>query len=116
MPTTTRPPVGSGEGAITTTWEPGNSRVSVQPIMSRRTQGIIRIAFLLIRKGYTGRSRKKPRISVSSHVGPRCDNRLAVKAKDILQAIGETPLVGVGRLSPNPNVRLWAKLEGQNPT
>ena len=34
----------------------------------------------------------------------------------ILDAIGNTPLVGVPRLSPNPGVRIWAKLEGQNPT
>ena len=35
---------------------------------------------------------------------------------DILDAIGDTPLVGLSRLSPRPEVRLWAKLEGQNPT
>ncbi len=35
---------------------------------------------------------------------------------DILEAIGNTPLVGLPRLSPKPGVRLWAKLEGQNPT
>ena len=34
----------------------------------------------------------------------------------ILDAIGDTPLVGMQRLSPNPRVRLWAKLEGNNPT
>ena len=45
-----------------------------------------------------------------------CDNLGAVKAADILDAIGETPLVGIPRLSPKPAVRLWAKLEGQNPT
>jgi cysteine synthase len=39
-----------------------------------------------------------------------------VRAADILHAIGNTPLVGVQRLSPKPQVRLWAKLEGQNPT
>jgi [CysO sulfur-carrier protein]-thiocarboxylate-dependent cysteine synthase len=39
-----------------------------------------------------------------------------VKAGDILQAVGDTPLVGIQRLSPKPSVRLWAKLEGQNPT
>jgi cysteine synthase B len=39
-----------------------------------------------------------------------------VRATDILEAIGNTPLVGIQRLSPNPGVRLWAKLEGQNPT
>ncbi|MEO7804217.1 MAG: pyridoxal-phosphate dependent enzyme [Actinomycetota bacterium] len=35
---------------------------------------------------------------------------------DVTGIIGETPLVGINRLSPNPNVRIWAKLEGQNPT
>jgi cysteine synthase B len=39
-----------------------------------------------------------------------------MKARDILDAIGDTPLVGIQRLSPKPSVRLWAKLEGQNPT
>ncbi|HWC70333.1 MAG TPA: cysteine synthase family protein [Actinomycetota bacterium] len=35
---------------------------------------------------------------------------------DILHAIGNTPLVGMPRMSPKPGVRLWAKLEGTNPT
>src|SRR5213592_2375373 len=39
-----------------------------------------------------------------------------VRANDILDAIGNTPLVGIPRMSPKPEVRLWAKLEGQNPT
>ncbi len=39
-----------------------------------------------------------------------------VRANDILGAIGNTPLIGIQRLSPRPGVRLWAKLEGQNPT
>ncbi|HYL50708.1 MAG TPA: cysteine synthase family protein [Acidimicrobiia bacterium] len=34
---------------------------------------------------------------------------------DVLGLIGNTPLVGVHALSPNPDVRIWAKLEGQNP-
>ncbi len=34
---------------------------------------------------------------------------------DVLGLIGNTPLVGVHALSPNPAVRIWAKLEGQNP-
>jgi [CysO sulfur-carrier protein]-thiocarboxylate-dependent cysteine synthase len=46
----------------------------------------------------------------------RCDNRWSMRANDILDAIGETPLVGIQRLSARPSVRLWAKLEGQNPT
>lgn len=35
---------------------------------------------------------------------------------DITGLVGETPVVGLPRLSPNPSVRIWAKLEGQNPT
>ncbi|GBC86695.1 O-phosphoserine sulfhydrylase [bacterium HR12] len=35
---------------------------------------------------------------------------------DILDSIGHTPLVGMPRMSPKPGVRLWAKLEGANPT
>lgn len=35
---------------------------------------------------------------------------------DIVQAIGNTPLVELKRLSPKPGVRLWAKLESANPT
>jgi cysteine synthase B len=33
----------------------------------------------------------------------------------ILGLIGDTPLVAVHALSPNPDVQIWAKLEGQNP-
>lgn len=35
---------------------------------------------------------------------------------NILDAIGGTPLVGIRRMSPKGGVRMWAKLEGQNPT
>jgi cysteine synthase B len=34
----------------------------------------------------------------------------------ILDAIGNTPLVGIDRMSPDPGVHIWAKLEGSNPT
>jgi cysteine synthase len=34
----------------------------------------------------------------------------------LLDSVGGTPLVGLPRLSPTPEVRLWAKLEDQNPT
>lgn len=39
-----------------------------------------------------------------------------MKYKSILDTIGNTPLVEVPRLSPVEDVRLWVKLEGQNPT
>src|ERR671918_1337712 len=35
---------------------------------------------------------------------------------DIVQAIGNTPMVELKRLSPKPGVRIWAKLESHNPT
>ncbi len=34
----------------------------------------------------------------------------------LLDSVGGTPLVGMPSLSPSPDVRLWAKLEDQNPT
>jgi cysteine synthase len=37
------------------------------------------------------------------------------KHESILGLIGDTPLVGVHALSPNPDVKIYAKLEGQNP-
>jgi len=39
-----------------------------------------------------------------------------VRYDDILDAIGNTPLVGLPSFSPKAGVRVWAKLEGQNPT
>jgi [CysO sulfur-carrier protein]-thiocarboxylate-dependent cysteine synthase len=39
-----------------------------------------------------------------------------VAASSVLDLIGRTPLVELPRLAPKPDVRLLAKLEGQNPT
>ncbi|GAA1283710.1 cysteine synthase [Saccharothrix xinjiangensis] len=36
--------------------------------------------------------------------------------ESLLDAVGGTPLVGLPRLSPSKDVRLWAKLEDRNPT
>ncbi len=48
---------------------------------------------------------------------PRLDNRpCGGKYGDIVAAIGHTPLVELKRLSPKPGVRIYAKLEGHNPT
>ena len=38
-----------------------------------------------------------------------------MRHENILGVIGDTPLVGVHALSPHPEVRIFAKLEGQNP-
>lgn len=38
-----------------------------------------------------------------------------MKHESVLGLIGDTPLVGIHALSPNPDVRIYAKLEGQNP-
>ena len=39
-----------------------------------------------------------------------------MRYESFLDAVGGTPLVGLPRLSPAPDVRLWAKLEDRNPT
>ncbi|MBI4289622.1 MAG: cysteine synthase family protein [Chloroflexi bacterium] len=39
-----------------------------------------------------------------------------MKFKDILDAVGHTPLVEVARLSPKPQVHIYTKLEGNNPS
>ena len=36
--------------------------------------------------------------------------------ENILGAIGNTPMVKIGRLNPNPDVNIYAKVEGFNPT
>jgi cysteine synthase B len=41
---------------------------------------------------------------------------LGAPADSILDLIGRTPMVRLRRLSPNPRVRMFAKLEGFNPT
>ncbi len=38
------------------------------------------------------------------------------KNNDILQTIGNTPIVRINRLNPNPHTTIYAKLEGFNPT
>src|SRR4029078_475095 len=48
---------------------------------------------------------------------PGLENRpCGGKYGDIVQAIGNTPLVEIKRLSPQPGVRIYAKLESYNPT
>ncbi len=42
-------------------------------------------------------------------------NHLHVCA-NVLEAIGNTPLIRINRLNPNPHVEIWAKFEGANPT
>jgi cysteine synthase B len=41
---------------------------------------------------------------------------VAEPARSLLELVGNTPLVELPRLSPKPAVKLYAKLEGQNPT
>jgi [CysO sulfur-carrier protein]-thiocarboxylate-dependent cysteine synthase len=48
---------------------------------------------------------------------PRLDNRpCGGKYADIIQSIGQTPLVELRRMSPKEGVRIFAKLESYNPT
>jgi [CysO sulfur-carrier protein]-thiocarboxylate-dependent cysteine synthase len=39
-----------------------------------------------------------------------------VRYDSLLESVGGTPLIGLPRLSPSPDVRIWAKLEDRNPT
>jgi [CysO sulfur-carrier protein]-thiocarboxylate-dependent cysteine synthase len=39
-----------------------------------------------------------------------------VRYDSLVDSVGQTPLVGLPRLSPSADVRLWAKLEDRNPT
>lgn len=39
-----------------------------------------------------------------------------MRYRSVLDMVGNTPLVEISELSPKPGVRLYAKLEGQNPT
>jgi [CysO sulfur-carrier protein]-thiocarboxylate-dependent cysteine synthase len=41
---------------------------------------------------------------------------VAEPARSLLELVGNTPLVELPRISPKPEVRLYAKLEGQNPS
>jgi [CysO sulfur-carrier protein]-thiocarboxylate-dependent cysteine synthase len=43
-------------------------------------------------------------------------HELAATGRDLLDLVGNTPLVELPRLSPKPGVTIYAKLEGQNPT
>ena len=57
--------------------------------------------------------------SVAARNGPPPREKKAAEGvcfDSILDAIGDTPLVGIPRMSSAPGVRIWAKLEGQNPT
>ena len=50
---------------------------------------------------------------------PNCyhlETTMEIKSKSILDYIGNTPLVEIPRMSPKPGVRIFAKLEGHNPT
>jgi len=38
-----------------------------------------------------------------------------LRAAEFMELIGNTPVVEIRRLNPNPKVRIFAKLEGRNP-
>jgi len=42
--------------------------------------------------------------------------RSLIKAESLLDLVGNTPLIELKRLSPKPGVKIYAKLEGENPT
>jgi cysteine synthase B len=44
------------------------------------------------------------------------ETRRPAVVSSVLELVGNTPLVELARLTPNPAVKIFAKLEGQNPT
>ncbi|MBU6312160.1 MAG: cysteine synthase [Actinomycetales bacterium] len=46
----------------------------------------------------------------------RAADDAVMRYDSLLDSVGNTPLVGLPRLSPSEDVRLWAKLEDRNPT
>jgi cysteine synthase B len=61
----------------------------------------------------------RPHVLESAHAHAHAHEDVAPhggRYGDILEAIGHTPLVEIPRMSPNPNVRIFAKLEMLNPT
>jgi len=56
---------------------------------------------------------KKGAVFVSCLLGSQC---VCAMYENILQTIGNTPLIQIRTLNPNPNVRIFAKVEGFNPT
>jgi [CysO sulfur-carrier protein]-thiocarboxylate-dependent cysteine synthase len=61
----------------------------------------------------------RPALDPADHAHAHAHDELARhggRYDDILDAIGHTPLVEIPRMSPNPNVRIFAKLEMVNPT
>jgi len=42
--------------------------------------------------------------------------KLVARFNSLVESVGRTPLIGLPKLSPAPNVRLWAKMEDRNPT
>lgn len=53
---------------------------------------------------------------VEQEVEAQVERRIRMRYGSILDTVGNTPLVEVPKLSPTPGVKLWVKLEGQNPT
>jgi cysteine synthase len=41
---------------------------------------------------------------------------LVARFNSLVESVGRTPLIGLPKLSPAPNIRLWAKMEDRNPT
>lgn len=42
--------------------------------------------------------------------------KLVARFNSLVESVGRTPLIGLPKLSPASNVRLWAKMEDRNPT
>ena len=64
------------------------------------------------RPGAAGARTTLPEVMLEPTLNRPCGGRYG----NVIEAVGNTPLVELPRLSPKPGVRIFAKLEGRNPT
>src|SRR5579864_3164181 len=67
------------------------------------------------RRCRTGRPCRSFRPWRAAEAGPRAKGVSMALVSSVLDLIGDTPLVDVSALSPNPGARILIKLEGHNP-
>ena len=103
-------PPGRRDGAARVRQHPVLPRSASRSTTSRTTSAPSRCR---CRGSRSSRSRPSTR---STSCADRGGMLAGMRYDSLLASVGNTPLVGLPRLSPTPDVRLWAKLEDRNPT
>ena len=83
------------------------SRATCAPSSCTELSGRVRLCIAVLTDRTT-----LPEAMLESTLNRPCGGRYG----NIIEAVGNTPLVELPRLSPKPGVRIFAKLEGRNPT